>query len=120
MDRLKPPHPRKKTTIHTLIRQPLHIQNRYPNPPLRQQQHNLLAYPITPTRHNNDLLIPLIRILHPIISHPIIQPTPRSFQHAQRKRGFEDFEGGSMEGGEVGAGGGIAGGEEEGEREEGV
>lgn len=104
----------------TSISQTLHIHNRNLNPLLRKQLHDNLANTIRSTRHNNNLLAPIIRIIDPVVRHGIVEPAVDAVHEAQRERKLQILEGGDVLRGEGAALLRVARREDERERELGV
>jgi hypothetical protein len=84
---------------YTWILQVLHIHYSDLDAPLGQHLYDVLADAITASRHDDDLLAPVIRVVGPIVHDGIVEEVAYARQDAHCKREPEIPEGGGMLGG---------------------
>jgi hypothetical protein len=76
----------------TLVCQLLYIQHSDLDALLGKQMHNGLSNAIAATRHNNDLLLPIIRVLVPVVRHRRVEPCAEASDQTEPKDGPEVLE----------------------------
>jgi hypothetical protein len=69
--------------LRTLVCQLLYIQYSDLDALLGKQVHNGLSNAITASGHNDDLLVPVIRVLAPVVRHGSVKPCAQAANHAE-------------------------------------
>jgi hypothetical protein len=103
--------------LHTLVCQLLYIQYSDLDALLGKQVHNGLADAIAASGHNDDLLVPIICVLAPVVRYGSVKPRAQAANHAEPNDVPQMLERGGVFRGEDITTGGVAPEQEERERE---
>jgi hypothetical protein len=102
-----------KTRTRTLVLKLLDIEHRDLDPLLSQQVYHNLSDSIAASSHHDHLLVPVIRILTPVVRHCIVKPRAGTTEQTPGDQGLEVFVCRRMFGGEYVALRSVARGEKE-------